>query len=199
MSSGKSPLTVRARAALLLTGFLLAPWATALPEDRQQPIHVVADRAVQQNGTVTYTGDVVITQGSTRITGNEVVVQHVEGRVRQLDAKGDPATFRQTPEQGSAPVHGRGQHLIYFQTENRVELLQQAQVERGGNTVAGNRIEYLVDTETVRAEGSHADQPGRVEMVLQPENSGDAPPAAAATETETPTATEPASEAGGER
>lgn len=161
--------------ALGLAVLLAAAPAVSLPEDRDQPIRVEADSAVQQNGTVTYTGDVVITQGSTRITGAEVVVQHVDGRVQQLDAIGNPATFHQLPEAGSDPVDGRGLHLIYFQNDNRIELLKQAVVERGGNTVAGNRIEYFADTGVVRAEGSHDDRAGRVEMVLQPDQSSRAP------------------------
>ncbi len=161
----------------LLIGLCAAPlMAVALPEDRQQPIHVTADSAVQQNGTVTYTGDVVITQGSLRITGDQVVVRHANGRVQRVDASGDLATFQQQPERGTELVQGEAATLIYYQTENRVELLNRARVERGGNIVAGNRIEYLVDSETVRAEGTHADQPGRVEMVLQPAEERTPPP-----------------------
>ncbi|WP_351125661.1 LptA/OstA family protein, partial [Shewanella sp. T24-MNA-CIBAN-0130] len=46
--------------------------AWALPNDSQQPIHISADDAQldDKKGVATYTGGVIITQGSMKITGN---------------------------------------------------------------------------------------------------------------------------------
>ncbi|MCZ7019093.1 LptA/OstA family protein, partial [Salmonella enterica] len=50
--------------------------AWALPNDSQQPIHIQADDAQldDKQGIATYKGDVIITQGSMKITGNTVTL-----------------------------------------------------------------------------------------------------------------------------
>lgn len=165
-----------ALAGALLAGCLFAGVAGALPEDRSQPIRVTADSAVQQAGTVTYKGAVVIVQGTLKIEADRVTVDHVDGRVQKMTAIGQPARLQQQPEPGGGLVRARAETIIYFQSENRAELLRSAQVERDGSTVNGDRIEYQIDSETVRAQGGQQGG-GRVEMVLQPERPADAAPA----------------------
>jgi lipopolysaccharide export system protein LptA len=179
-SNGALALTIGLSAALL-TGR-----AVALPEDRTQPIRVTADNAVQQDGTVTYRGAVVIEQGTLRIEGETVIVNHVAGRVQKLTATGRPARLQQQPEPAQGLVRAAAQTLIYHQAENRIELLREARVERDGSTISGDHIEYLIDSETVRARGDRGSS--RVEMVLQPgQAAGKAAPAE-----EAPAAADPA-------
>lgn len=49
----------------------------ALPSDREQPIRVQADSAEldDKQGVAVYRGDVVVTQGSTKLTGNTVTLK----------------------------------------------------------------------------------------------------------------------------
>src|SRR5690554_7405256 len=64
-------------AVLLATGFsLLSSLAHALPSDSQQPIHVKADSAEMDDkrGVAIYRGDVIITQGTLKITGDTVTI-----------------------------------------------------------------------------------------------------------------------------
>lgn len=156
---------------LAITGLWLfaAGAALALPEDRNQPIRITSDNAVQEANRVTYRGDVVVIQGTLRIDAAQVVVHHADGKVQRVVATGQPARFQQQPEPEGGLVKAAARTMIYYQGENRIELLRNAQVERDGSTVAGDRIEYLIGSETVRAQGS-SDRQGRVEMVLQPDN-----------------------------
>lgn len=158
---------------LLLPLAAAAQLASALPEDRNQPIRITSDSAVQEPNTVTYRGSVVIIQGTIRIQADQVVVHHQEGKVQRVDATGNPAHFQQQPEAQGGLVKATADKLVYYHNEDRVELLQDAHVERDGNTVAGQRIEYMLTTETVRAQE-------RVEMVLQPDNQQPAPASDAA-------------------
>lgn len=151
--------------------------ALALPEDRSQPVRISADSAVQENTTVTYNGNVVVIQGSLRVEADQVVVHHAGGKVQKIVATGKPTRFQQQPEANGGLVKASASTLIYHQLENRFEMLQDAYVERDGSSVKGSRIEYLPATETVRAQGSVNNQTGRVEMVLPPEQLGDAVPA----------------------
>lgn len=151
----------------LLLG-LLAQCAVALPQDEQQPIHITADSAVQENGTVTYRGHVVVVQGSRHIEANQVVVYHTAGKLQRIVATGAPVRFSEQPEANGSVITGTGATLIYHHAEQRVELLQNALVDKDNSTVKGNRIEYLLPSKTVRAEGTGSNQQGQVEMVLQP-------------------------------
>jgi len=147
---------------------LLAQCALALPEDQQQPIHITADSAVQENNTVTYRGHVVVTQGSRRIEADQVVAYQTAGKLQRVVATGNPVRFREQPEADGSVITGHGATLIYYQAEQRIELLQNALVDRDASTVKGNRIEYLLPSKTVRAEGADTNKQGQVEMVLQP-------------------------------
>lgn len=158
----------------LLLGFALSGVAQALPEDRNQPVHISADSAVQENTTVTYKGNVIVTQGTLRLDADQVVVHHTSGKVQKIVATGRPAHFQQQPEPNGGLVKASAATLVYYHGENRFELLQNAQVERtDGTSLKGNRVEYLPGTQTVRAQGSLNNQSGRVEMVLPPEQSDD--------------------------
>ena len=75
--------------------------AWALPNDQEQPIRIQADDAQldDKNGVATYKGDVIITQGSMKITGNTVTITRTQRRHRRGDLGGQPRLLRamQTP------------------------------------------------------------------------------------------------------
>lgn len=156
------------RGGLLILLALQAGVAAALPEDQQQPVHITADSAVQENNVVTYRGKVLIVQGSIRIDADEVVIYHDKGKLQRAVATGKPALFQEQPEADGGMIKGSANKLIYYNADQRVELIQDAFVDRDKSTVKGNRIEYLLPSKTVRAEGSSNNPAGRVEMVLQP-------------------------------
>jgi lipopolysaccharide export system protein LptA len=167
----------RRNALCLLLIALCSPLASALPEDRSQPVHISADSAVQENTTVTYRGNVIVTQGTLRLAADQVVVQHATGKVQKITATGKPAHFQQQPEPNGGLVKATAATLVYYQSENRFELLTDALVERAdGTSLRGNRVEYLPGTQTVRAQGTLNNQNGRVEMVLPPEQLNDDTP-----------------------
>lgn len=153
----------------LLAGFgSFASFAHALPDDQQQPIHVTANSAVQENNKVTYLGNVVIVQGSVRIEADQVVIQHEKGKLQKATATGKPARFQQQPDVDGGLITGSATTLIYHNSDQRVELLQDALVDRDKSTVKSDRIEYLLPSKTVRADTSPNNASSRVEMILQP-------------------------------
>jgi lipopolysaccharide export system protein LptA len=164
---------------------LSAAHVSALPEDQQQPIRVTADNAVQENTTVTYKGNVVIVQGTIRIAADQVVIHHDKGKLQRAVATGKPVRFQQQPDTDGGLMTGHANTVVYYNTDQRVELLQDALVDRDQSTLKGQRIEYLMATKVLRADGtasnqSNGSQPGRVEMVLQPNQSDSKPTAPAA-------------------
>lgn len=193
---GKKCSTLRSllRAAVYSAGLFIGS-AHALPDDQQQPIHVTANSAIQENNTVTYRGNVVIVQGSVRIEADQVVIQHEKGKLQKATATGKPARFQQQPDVDGGLITGSATTLVYHNSDQRVELLQDALVDRDKSTVKSDRIEYLLPSKTVRADSSPNNASGRVEMILQPNQpkSNDAGAAAPATPAQqTPAAPQPA-------
>lgn len=165
--------------SLALVALLLGPslQAIALPEDSSQPIRIQANTANldDRRSIAVYTGDVIVTQGSMRLTGNEVTLTtNADGEVRKIVSVGNPATFRQTPNPDKGPVNARGQTIEYYAIEERVVLITNAHLDQEGNTFEGEYVTYNVAEEVVDAgrPGDSAEQPSRIEMVIQPRNRG---------------------------
>ncbi|MBA1271933.1 lipopolysaccharide transport periplasmic protein LptA [Stutzerimonas azotifigens] len=165
------PLSLLSLAAALLASTNL--WA--LPEDRNQPIRVQADSAEldDRQGVAVYRGDVVITQGSMKITGNTVTItQNQNGDVEVFTAVGRPAYYEQKPAADKQIVQAYGLTIQYFASNERIVLLDQARVVQEGNTFEGEKIVYDTQRQIVnagRASGAEVSTPRpRVDMVIQP-------------------------------
>tara|TARA_R110002020_G_scaffold151182_2_gene328223 strand:+ start:618 stop:1151 length:534 start_codon:yes stop_codon:yes gene_type:complete len=153
----------------------LAVSATGFAADRDQPIRIQANSATldDRSNTAVYTGDVIITQGSMRLTGNRVTLNtDAEGAVRKIVSQGTPATYKQTPADGS-PVDARGQTIEYHADEDRVVLIEKAFLEQQGNTFQGEYISYdinrqVVDAGRAASAGGTGAQQDRIEILIQP-------------------------------
>ena len=143
--------------------FLLGANAHALPEDRNQPIRVQA----------VYRGDVVITQGTMKITGDTVTItQNKNGDVEVFTSIGKPAYYEQKPAADKEIVKAYGLTIQYFAANERIVLIDQAKVVQEGNTFEGEKIVYDTQRQIVnagRATNTDVTTPRpRVDMVIQP-------------------------------
>jgi lipopolysaccharide export system protein LptA len=170
---GKRPALV---AMLPLVLALATPLANAFDLDSDTPIRVNADNARldDSQGVATYTGDVEMTQGNTRLTADRVVLYRSENGVSRIEANGEPARYRQPAVEGEGETNARARSIVWSADDNRVTFERDAVIEQDGNLFRGNVIHYDSVARVVTAEGS-ADgngNNGRVEMVIQPRNSG---------------------------
>ena len=153
----------------------LAVSATDFAADRDQPIRIQANSATldDRSNTAVYTGDVIITQGSMRLTGNRVTLNtDADGAVSKIVSQGSPATYKQAPADGS-PVDARSQTIEYLADEERVVLIERAFLEQQGNTFQGEYISYDIDRQVVDAgraasSGGTGGQQDRIEILIQP-------------------------------
>ena len=78
--------------------------AWALPNDQQQPIRIQADDAQldDKHGVATYTGDVIITQGSMKVTGNKVTITRTAAG--DIDVEQGGVQRRRVGDQGQTVV-----------------------------------------------------------------------------------------------
>ena len=154
--------------------------AWALPTDREQPIRVQADSAEldDKQGVAVYRGDVVVTQGSMKLTGNTVTLkQNKDGEIEVVSSVGKPAYFEQKPAPDKQITQAYGLTIQYFVSQNRVVLIDQAKVIQEGNTFEGEKIVYDTQRQIVnagRATGSQVTTPRpRIDMVIQPKKKQD--------------------------
>ncbi len=150
---------------LLLLAWPLA--APALSTDRRQPIHLEADTADidDRSGLSVYRGNVTLDQGSLHITANELRVHLKDGEIDRIYASGRPATFRQRPDGKDQDVEGEALRMEYHAAQDRLILLERAQVRQGGDSFASERIVYDIATDQVQAGAGGSD---RVRIIIQP-------------------------------
>ncbi|SDU82457.1 lipopolysaccharide transport periplasmic protein LptA [Pseudomonas mucidolens] len=151
--------------------------AWALPDDSQQPIHISADDAQldDKRGIATYTGGVIITQGSMKITGSKVTLTRTAaGDIDVVTSVGNLAYFEQQQAASDpGPMKGYGRTIQYHAQQNRIVLIDQAKViSTDGNSTEGEKITYDTVKQIAnagRANGSNVTTPRpRIDMVIQP-------------------------------
>lgn len=160
---------------LLLSALLLAtPAASALDSDRQQPLKIVADSATLDDkaGTATYTGNVVLTQGTLKINAEKLHIQTAQGKVDKVSADGTPANFSQVPTANQAAVVATARNIEYRVKEQTLILKRTASITQNENVFKGEEIVYEIQSQRLRAVGQSTSTPkgeegkGRVEMIL---------------------------------
>lgn len=178
-------MTGRLLAGLLLT--LAAGAACALATDVDQPIEIEADFAELDDaaGRTTYTGNVVVVQGSVRMTGDKLIANFDENRqLVDVYLEGKPAHFKQTPDGGKQDIEGEGLQIEYHQRKSLLYLIDQARLTQGDRLFQGYRINYDTrrsiitgrGTATAAKEGAPASQrPGRVKVVIPPKRKAETP------------------------
>ncbi len=155
----------------------------ALPNDQEQPIRIQADDAQldDKNGVATYKGDVIITQGSMKVTGNTVTITRTPaGDIDVVTSVGNLAYFEQMQTAGDTkPVQGWGVTIQYHASQNRVVLIDKAKVvDKDNNVTQGEKIVYDTQKKLAsagRATGSKVTESRpRIDMVIQPKPKNDA-------------------------
>lgn len=160
---------------LSLSAALGSASAWALPNDREQPVRIQADSAQMddKNKVATYTGDVIITQGSMMIKGNVVTVTlNQAGDIDTATSVGNLAYFEQQQDAAKPDkMQGYAKQIQYQAGKDLIVLTDQAKVINAGNTTEGEKIVYNSKTQVATAGrgGKDIKTPrNRIDMVIQP-------------------------------
>lgn len=156
-----------------IAGLLLALTgnAWALESDRNKPVHIEADNVEldDQRGVSTYRGNVIITQGTMRITGDKVTVYtSPTGELQRAVSVGKPATYKQRPDNKPEDVKARALTMEYFADKDTVILTDEAHLWQGPNTFTSKKIIY--DVAADRVDAGKETGGDRVRITIQPEN-----------------------------
>lgn len=155
---------------LLITTLMMTSLsALALKDDTNKPINIVSDNQSldMENSVVTFTDNVVITQGSILIKASKVVITRPaenSGKKDTVEAFGSPVTFHQLLDDGK-PVDGKANKVHYDLGAEFLTLTGNAQLKQLDSKITGARITYDVKKQQLKANGSGK---SRVQTVLIP-------------------------------
>ncbi|ASP47454.1 lipopolysaccharide transport periplasmic protein LptA [Cognaticolwellia beringensis] len=160
---------------ICLTAFaLLVPAVSAEKFNVEQEIKISSSRqaADLKNKIFSYIDNVIIAQGTLTIHAELVqVITEDKSDNKIYIAKGSPATFEQTLQDGS-PINLQANEIRYEPSMNTVVISGNALLRQEGSEVSGSKITYNFDTEYVNAESLDN---AKVETVLQPKNKTELP------------------------
>ncbi len=166
--------TLLKQAALVSLVVFSSAAALAVPSDRNQPISLVADRATysEKTGVTTYTGNVIIEQGTMKLQANSIVANlNSNKEISIITATGGPARFQQKIDVNKGLAKGQAQKIIYNAQTGIVTLTDSALLEQDGASIRGNTLKYSMNKGDVEATGtpnSSGSSSGRVQIVIPP-------------------------------
>ena len=159
----------------------LAPWILLLgaatlhaeQSDSTKPIEIEANRmsADDARRMNIFEGNVVVTRGTLNIRADRIVVrQDAEGN-QFATATGSPVRFRQRqdakpPAKEGVWMEGEAKRMELDERSGKIELFEEARVNRGGDEVKGNYI--LVDQRSDFFTVTPGRGDGRVRATIQP-------------------------------
>lgn len=174
--------TTLASFALLTMALFTTQSVQALDSDQQQPINIQADQAEYNpnTGIATYTGMVVLTQGSLKVEAHELTIYQADsGELDKVVAKGEQQRvhIQQQPNLQDPLVHAYAMHAEFFAIEQEVLLKGNAEVENGSDRFTGDSIRYNLQNRNIRAWSKNSNtakeadkEKGRVKIILFPQS-----------------------------
>ncbi len=147
------------RFSLLLGFACFAPITSALSTDKDQNIEIESNSAMLDDikNISIYTGNVTVDQGSMRITGNKMTVYYHENNdLERIVVEGQPAKFRQLPDNNSVYDEAESLVIEFHQFVNLIILIDKAFVNQAGTLLTGDRIEYDTVASRIKADRTQA-------------------------------------------
>jgi lipopolysaccharide export system protein LptA len=162
----------KTKITLLFSVLLFSFSSVALESDYDKPIHVssVSQNAQMKKNTVVFLSDVLLTQGSIKITADKLTVIRQKLPNHEImiaeGTEGRIAAFYQTQDDGK-PFDAQADNINYDIGKGKITLTGNAQVKQLDSQINGSVIIYLLDSkELIVSTGD--DEGGRVNTVFLP-------------------------------
>ena len=149
--------------------------ATAEKADREKEIQVLADRLAADDAKkeAIYEGNVVVTQGTMRITSARIVVREDAEGYRTYVATGAPVTFRQKRDKVEDWIEGFAQRAEFDDRSEKLRLYSGAKLKSSQGELTGDFISYDRGKEffevTAAPPGAEAAPGSRVKATIIPQ------------------------------
>ncbi|MEM7209326.1 MAG: lipopolysaccharide transport periplasmic protein LptA [Pseudomonadota bacterium] len=159
-------LAAMTRAALALVASLGLGYAQAQTSDRDQPLLATADSSEYSESEQhqILSSNVVITQGSLKMTADRIVIKLKDGAVHAIDATGSPVRFEQLNDDGEK-ISGNADRVTYSAGSGLLTLDGTASLKAPRQSLEAEHIDYNINSHAAAAQGSDR---GQVNIVIQP-------------------------------
>ena len=144
----------------------------ALPSDKEKVMHVVADSAdlSQQSHKGTYSGNVEFVQGTTNLQAAKAITKgNIKNQLTLAIAtgeKGKQAHYWTETGPGKPPFHAYADTIKYYPLKHLIELVGNAHVEQGNNSLSAAKISYDTIKQHVLSESKGTT---RTTIIIYPE------------------------------
>ena len=141
---------------VLLALSVIPPSAVlALESDRDQPVLIEADEVELDfaSGRRFYHGNVSIKQGTIRIIADELELFYQDERLEKAIARGNPAVFRQRPDEKTQDIIGQSKIIELDEIHNVVTFIDQATIRQDHDTISGETIVYDMARDKMKVRG----------------------------------------------
>lgn len=145
--------------------------------DSNAPIEIEADQVEmrERESTSTYTGNVKISKGTIRFTGDKIIITSKDGQLQHIEIEGTPATFFQLNDLNEE-ISAQSFQMLYLANNNTLELTKQALLIKDHSQFSSEHIIYDAQNDVVKAGEKQTvagDEKTRVKIILHPENKTD--------------------------
>ncbi|MBE9610537.1 lipopolysaccharide transport periplasmic protein LptA [Chitinilyticum litopenaei] len=130
-------------------------------------MNITADRCQMDQKTQTSicTGNVVVVQGSMKITGDKLVTKEDANGAQYGQGWGSPSRFKTKLDNSPDWLEAEGLRFDYNGATGILKIMDKAWVRRGKDLVIGDVIIYDMNTELYQAESAKG---GRVNITINP-------------------------------
>ncbi len=151
----------------------------ALPSDRAQAISLLADHATynDKTGVTTYTGNVVIEQGSMKLNAASIVANlNKNKQISTITATGSPAKFQQQVDTSRGIARGEAQKIVYNAETGILNLMGNAYLYQNGASIRGNTLKYSMNKGDIEVSGgASSGSKGQIQIIIPPSSTQSAP------------------------
>jgi lipopolysaccharide export system protein LptA len=158
---------------------LLASAALGERADREKEIVLLADKGVADDNrkVSVFEGNVIITQGTMRVTASKVTLSEKEN-FKFYIAQGAPVTFRQKRDKVDEWIEGTAERAEFDDKTDVLKLFNRAKVKSAQNEITGEYITYDMRREVAEVTGAApgqqvpAAEKSRVKVIIVPQKEG---------------------------
>jgi lipopolysaccharide export system protein LptA len=164
---------IKFRSLLLLNLLLCGTACHALDTDKYQPLNIMSESSQTDyiNNIITYLGNAVAIQGTTKLTGDKIMTYIDDNsQLSKLIAYGSdaaPATYSTLPRKKSSLFFGSANIITYLADEKMAVFDLNAYAAFNENTFKGPNFRYYTERGEVLTTGSKT---SRVSISLKEKN-----------------------------
>lgn len=149
--------------ALLIS---LQPLCSAIAQDYTQQIKIDADNlSSQKENVLTYSDNVIITQGTIEIRADKLEIDASAGKGSEVySVFGNPVRYSQQLD--GKPVNAYANEMRYEPANRLLTLSGDAELMQSGSQVKASTIKYNIETQEINAA---SDSNRRVTTIINPE------------------------------